>query len=435
MKRNVCLLLCAVMMVMLFAGCQTEGPVEATAETTLPQVPRELKIGYGRVDITPQESVPLRGLGGDTSDRMSKDVKDPLYATCIAFTDETDNTILLFELDLAMCFGLATAYARSDISKATGVPVAQIMVTATHNHSGPDLDNTKEPSIERYTESLRKWMVEAAEAAMADRKVATGLYQTSAQPANLNFVRHYVMGDGTIAGDNFGNYKDNPIVKHVLDADNQLQLVKFTREGGKDIVLMNWQGHPRGHKDYKDSILSDVDVLRTKLEAELDCQFAFFLGASGNVNNSSNIKSEQITANYKEHYEMLGQYAVNAAENFQKIELGNLQILGQTYKCKAKENANMTMDVTMFTISFGDLAFVAAPYEMFSENGQQIKEGSPFKTTFIATCANNMLYYVPSAATYAYDAYEIETGRLAQGSAEILVAEYLTMLKQLYETK
>ena len=132
---------------------------------------------------------------------------------------------------------------------------------------------------------------------------------------------------------------------------------------------------------------------------------------------------------------MLGQYAVNAAENFQQIELGKLQILGQTYKCAAKENANMTMDVTMYTLSFGDLAIVAAPYEMFSENGQQIKAGSQFKTTFIATCANNMLYYVPSEATYAYEAYEIDTGRLAQGSAEILVAEYLTMLKQLYETK
>ena len=73
--------------------------------------------------------------------------------------------------------------------------------------------------------------------------------------------------------------------------------------------------------------------------------------------------------------------------------------------------------------------------DMFSENGQQIKEGSQFKSTFIATCANNMLYYVPSEATYAYEAYEIDTGRLAKGSAEILVAEYIRMLGQLYETK
>jgi hypothetical protein len=387
------------------------------------------------VDITPEESVPLRGLGGDTSNRMSKDVKNPLYATCIAFTDETDNTILLMELDLALCFGLPTAYARADISKATGVPVAQIMVTATHNHSGPDLDNTKEPATERYTESLRKWMVQAAEAAMADRKTATGLFKTEAKPENLNFVRHYVMSDGTIAGDNFGNFKDNPIVKHVLDADNQLQLVKFTREGGKDIVLMNWQGHPRGHKDYKESILSDVDVLRTKLETEMNCQFAFFLGASGNVNNHSRIKSEQITKNYIEHYEKLGQCAMDAAANFEEIQIGKLQIIGQNYKCTAKEGGNVTRDVTMYAFSFGDLAFAAAPYEMFSENGQQIKEGSQFKSTFIATCANNMLYYVPSEATYAYEAYEIDTGRLAKGSAEILVAEYIRMLGQLYETK
>ena len=113
MKRNMCLLLCAVLMTLLFAGCQPAQP----GETTAPQISHVLKVGYGRVDITPEESVPLRGLGGDTSNRMSKDVKNPLYATCIAFTDETDNTILLMELDLALCFGLPTAYARADISK------------------------------------------------------------------------------------------------------------------------------------------------------------------------------------------------------------------------------------------------------------------------------------------------------------------------------
>lgn len=425
MKSFLSLLLCGILIVTLFPGCSQASSGSETTHT--------LQVGYARVDITPQEPVPLRGLGGDTSERMSEDIRDPLYATCIAFTDETGLSILLYELDLALCFGMPTLNARSDVAKATGVPMNQIMVTATHNHSGPDLDNTKEPSMERYAESLRKWMVEAAEAALADRKIATGMFSASAEPENMNFCRHYVMDDGSICGDNFkGTGKVR--VSHVVDADNQLQLVKFTRENGKDVVLMNWQGHPRGHKDYRNSILSDVDIIRKKVEAGLDCHFIYFLGASGNLNNSSHIKEEQITKNYLEHNEKLGQYAIDAAAQFQELQIGKLQIIGQNYRCTAKANSNVKMDVAMFVFSFGDLAFAAAPYEMFSENGDDLKNGSPFKTTFIATCANNMLYYVPSVATFEYGGYEVEKSRLASGSAELLVNEYITMLKQIHHT-
>ena len=57
------------------------------------------QVGHGRTDITPQESVPLRGYGS-TSNRMSQTVLDPLYATCLALTDASGETALLFGLDL-----------------------------------------------------------------------------------------------------------------------------------------------------------------------------------------------------------------------------------------------------------------------------------------------------------------------------------------------
>jgi len=178
-----------------------------------------------------------------------------------------------------------------------------------------------------------------------------------------------------------------------------------------------------------------VGIICQTVEAGLNCHFAFFLGASGNLNNRSYIKAEKITKNYVEHNEKLGQHAIDAAAQFEEIQIGKLQIIGQKYACATKANQNIKMDVDMYAFSFGDLAFAAAPYEMFSENGVDLKNGSPFKTTFVATCANGMLYYVPSAATFEYNAYEVEKSRLAKGSAEILVSQYITMLNQLYETK
>jgi len=66
----------------------------------MPGVEHALQLGYGRVVTTTQESIPLRGRGGDTSERKSDGVLDSLYATCIAFTDESGNTVLIFYMDL-----------------------------------------------------------------------------------------------------------------------------------------------------------------------------------------------------------------------------------------------------------------------------------------------------------------------------------------------
>ena len=94
------------------------------------------------------------------------------------------------------------------------------------------------------------------------------------------------------------------------------------------------------------------------------------------------------------------------------------------------------MDIPIFAISLGDVAFVTAPYEMFCESGKEIKAGSPFKTTFVATCANNALSYMPTKATFHYTgemAYEVSCTKFAEGTAELLVTEYIGMLNQLFE--
>ena len=91
MKKVLSMFLCTLLILSALSGC---APSDETPESTgQSSVSHILSVGYARVDITPKESVPLRGLG-TSSERMSTDVIDPLYATCIAFSDETGNTIL-----------------------------------------------------------------------------------------------------------------------------------------------------------------------------------------------------------------------------------------------------------------------------------------------------------------------------------------------------
>jgi len=432
MKKILAITLCVMLLLPMFSGCNAEEiPEENTKNHTL-------QVGFGRVDISPKEPVPLRGYG-NTSERISTEVMDPLYASCIAFTDEAGNTVLQYHIDLPNCYDDLFLFARSKVSKAVGISMNNIMMACTHMHSGPDTTNLEFQSIVNYNESLQKWLVEAAELALADRKTAQ-MYISRAYPKNMNFVRHYLMDDGTVAGDGFGVFTGKTIVKHMTDADNELQVIKFTREGGKDVILANWQGHPHraGMENGKVSTKVTADIvgaMRSEMEKRLDCYFAYFTGASGNVNNNGRIAGETITKDHLEHGKILADHAIEALKNAKMVETGTVQIMKQEVQAERKDGSGTTA-VQLYAFSVGDVAFVDAPYEMFDTNGMAIKKGSSFEMTFVATCANFHYYYIPSEEAFAYGGeYEIGITRFVRGTAEKLQDSFVDLLNQLYETR
>ena len=424
MKKLIAILLCLVLVLPIF-GCANK-----TSSV--------LKVGFGRVDITPPDGmrIPMRGYG-NPAERLSSGILDRIYATCVAFTDVNDNTILLYHMDFCSTGYDDLMMMKRPISKATGVPVSNIMISATHSHSSPELAMTGNENVAAYIDMLRDWMVDAAKAAMADR-AAADMYITTKKVENMNFCRHYKMKDGTIAGDNFGNHSSG-YVGHVIQADDNLQMLRFTREGKKDIMLANWQVHPKYASQYtngKHSLITAdfVGKMRDYVEANLDCQFAYFSGASGNLNPSSSIPSENVVSNYTEYGNKMGEAAAEAYQNMTKVNTHNVQITSQKYTARRSTDDGPD-NMQIYAFSIGDVGFVCAPYEMFSENGQQLKAGSPFKMTFVVTYANGGYGYVPAEGAYGYDSYEEKYKHYEKGTAEELVNTYVTMLKQLYETR
>ena len=436
-------------------------------------------VGYGRADISPQESVPLKGFGS-TSNRMSQNILDPLYATCLALTDPGGETVLLYGLDLISPGDQWPDQVVPAVSRATGIPQSHILASGTHTHSGPDMSNLDEPSIPRYCDFLEEQSVRAAKQALADRKSAC-LYGTITQTQSLNFVRRYILQDGSAAGDNYGNFDQSPVDRHESEADRSMQLLKFVREGGEDVVVANFQVHPLrtgGMKKY-DVSADLVGVMRMEMEARTGCRFLYFTGGAGNISPYSRIKEENVYRSYLEHGKAMADAAIAAQNDYRPLSLGAIKVDQVMLDCPTDHtqdhrveealyicsNFDATGDYTTWTaeaikrgfhsvyhagfvvtksqrphsvsvdlrtLSIGDVAFAFPPYEMFDSNAMQIKEGSPFPMTMVLACANGAnRSYVPSALGFKNGGYSSDCCWFLPGTGERFVEEFIASLKRL----
>ena len=474
MKKIVSILLIAVLLLGLCACGAASGAEGGAAETTA-AASGGFRVGYGKADITPDGPVAMGGYG-KADQRISKGVLSYLYATCIAITDADDNTILIYGLDLC---GVGTAMDfRKNVSEATGVPEENIMMSASHTHSAPDY-SVATSGQGAALNKLKNGLIKAAETAMEDRKEAK-MYGGSIETEGMNFVRHYLMNDGTYAGDNFGSTASG-YASHASEADSQLQLIKFVREGDNDIYLTNFQTHPHqtGGSSKYDLSADIVGEYRTNMEKALGCEVLYLSGAGGNINSHSRVKEEQATPDWKAWGVKMAEYAqkveftelntgkVQAATyefqaainhnddqwasicddlanrwNKGEITTAQLKELGLTYGVKLnspyhaqaiRSRAKMGNYNTFLiqAYSFGDVGLAAFPGEQFDTNGKFIKDNSPFAMTIVATKANGENGYFPSQ--FAFDVsggYECDTTKYVPGTAEKLADQYVAMLTE-----
>ena len=434
-----------------------------------------LQVGFGRMSITPQESVPLAGYGNNEK-RMSVDVLDDLRVTCIAITDAQDKTLLLFSQDLISSY--EEKAARAAVSEATGIPADHIMLAATHTHSAPD-QLSKLECIARWKVYYVQQVVAAAQAALADRSFAE-VYINRIKTVGLNFVRHYLLSDGSYGGDNFGDFQNNTIVDHAEPNDPQMQLIKFIRpaEGKRDIVMVNWQAHPTvtGGVTKTDMSADFPCSTRRYVESETGDLCIYFTGAAGNHNPKSRILSETPTTDYKEFGKELGTYVIAAQKNMVKLEPGQIKTTQKLYVGQinhemenkleqAKEVSALfaatdratgntlareygfssvyhagavirrkdyaqTCTMELNACSVGEISFIAAPYEMFAAHGSYIKDHTPFEMTFVMSCCNGSNSYLPTNLAFDYGCYESFTGNFVRGTGDDLAQNFVSMLEQ-----
>ena len=94
-----------------------------------------LRAGCAKVDITPPLGLKLIGSQGKPSDS----VLDELYARALVLCDGA-NTVAIVSVDLLYApLEEITNPVRTLVAERLGIPPQNVMVCATHTHSGPDI--------------------------------------------------------------------------------------------------------------------------------------------------------------------------------------------------------------------------------------------------------------------------------------------------------
>ena len=448
MKKFLSVVLAQVLLLGL-AACGGQG-----AENTQTEPDMTLKVGFGRENITPDYQVPLQG--GNYAERWTESVLDYCYATCIAIQSGND-TVLIYTIDIKLMSGVGYDAIKNAISAKTGVPASNIFMNATHTHSAPAIRYSWDGSV-RYANEFTQALIAAADTAVKDLAPATassGYVQTE----GLAFVRHYLMNDGTYAGSNFGSTASGR-KEHAREADGQMGVVHFKREGDKkDVILVNFGTHPtfNGSQNHKQLSADFPGPLRNHVENQTGAYCAYFTAAAGDQTGRSSIEGlGRVTSReeYVKYGQLLGQYAIDALPNLTPVEGTAIRLINRdmTYATN-KENLDKAPDemngpfeadwigrrsrlgdtktMTLRVLAVGNLGFASAPYEMFGEQGKYIKDNSPFATTVVMTCGEGDNSYVSNIAGFEYNCYESQVCYYARGTAEQAAKDFVSMLEEL----
>ncbi|MBQ3074863.1 MAG: neutral/alkaline non-lysosomal ceramidase N-terminal domain-containing protein [Clostridia bacterium] len=480
MKKILCALLALSLLLPLCACSSSLEKAETksaeTAEQTETEKEKETKIpegfstGFARADVSPYGySVRMN------STSTANTVKDPIFATCVAVSDGKQ-IALLFSLDIRNT--TKAEQMLSVVSKATGIPKENMFFTATHNHSGPDPTASTSDVTHWYTD-FYKALVQAAKDAIADLTPSEIYIGKANSPAGTNFVRRYQRADGSWDGIHNANTSKEPVTAYESEADKELRTVRFERGQEKDIVMVNWQAHAAHALTSNNSVITAdfITNFRKGVEKEADCHFAYYQGAAGDINFSSHMNDKKYDG-WEEIGSVLVDVVKEALESETPAASGKLQItksvldgvvrketeervkqakeinkagtdekksalmtqygFASRYEVSAvikRSEMENTSPLPLYCISFGDVAFASAPFEMFNTNGVELRTASPYPMTFNCSYTNGACGYMPSSVAFDHGGYEVHTCYFEKGTGERCVEESVRILKEHFSNR
>lgn len=443
--------------------------------------------GFATTDITPP--VGWRR-AGNYNELVSTGVHDPLFAKAMVLSQGT-TTVALVGNDLCSVPRELTDRARKRASEKTGIPFANIVITATHTHGGPEYcgplrdflharalkDNggkdPREP-IDYQGLLVEHWAEVVVKARAARQSVKLSVVVP--QQWGVAFNRRFLMKDGS-TGWNPGKLNTN-IFRPLGPTDPELPFVlvrdaTFSRPlGSLTVFAMHaaiYGGAPFG--------ACYPGHLQTHLRQQLDAPdfiSVFGEGCAGDVNHldvsSRNpqasdtyppIVGARLAATIHEALPMArpiadGQLAMRsvtlqapvtpvteakfaaARQLMETLDRNGAPFLTVVdawrkifrHEFWQKHGGKLPQEVQVIRLD-RDTAIVTLPHEVFVELGLAIKSASPFRTTIVVSLANDLDFYVPTRRAFEEGHYEPTACPLEPGCGESLVQAAVKLLNEL----
>ena len=228
----------------------------------LPAFAGEFTVGFGEADLTPEIGKKPVFLAGFGQNRKATKVHDPIMARAVVMADG-DEKIAFVSVDVVGLFLPSVERVRD---KLPGFKY--VLVSATHNHEGPDTLGLWGPSPVQsgidpdYLKKVEAGCVDAVKAADKDRKPAA--------------VRIGSARDADLLHDN-----RLPVVKH-----DEIVVLHF-RDAKTDKplgVLVQWNCHPESLASKNTEITADYIYYTVKyLRESQKCPVAYFTGTVGGL--------------------------------------------------------------------------------------------------------------------------------------------------------
>lgn len=433
----------------------------------------ELLMGGAKVNITPKKGdVHYRG--------KSEGAHDPLFARALVL-EQGKVKMGIVVCDLLNVSMELTGPARKLASAKTGIPEANLVVSATHTHCSPLHHNDLKPEDkDTYATRVRDCIVEALVKAQKAAKPATLKVGKALQKPVISFNRRFYLKDGSVRMN--PGFKNPDIVRPEgpIDPEVGILLVLDAKTKKPFASLVNFALH----LDTVGGNLYSADYpyyIHSFFEGEFGEDFisVFGTGTCGDINHidvtqggpqRGHIEGYQttryiggmLTDTIKQHLpklkstepmlEVKGKTLMLPLQKYTEKELVwakeekaeplyNERAFLQNFrkkkilsleKLRQKWGDKMPTEVQVFRIA-KDTAVTFLPGEIFVELGMSIKNASPFPNSFVVELANSSPAYVPTIRAFANGDYETVNSRLVPGSGEKMVQAAVKMLHQLKE--
>ncbi len=400
----------------------------------------------------------------------SDGVHDSLTARALYMADGEVQTAII-TLDVCAMQDSDTSTIRHEIKAQLGIPSANIIIAASHTHSGPATIGFFSDAEPEYVQWLGKQVVLAvAEAKASALPALTGC--ASGRETTISHYRRFRSDAGQIVM----IWEQDPSLGGMTvmgEADTEVGVLKLVEAANPENaigVLFNHAGHPNVMSGDNYSISADyAGAASRKLEEKLGCVSMFTNGAQGSVDidnwawrdwegvevlgsalaqavsdvvHDMEVSSQALRISrvaYSLPRRTISDDQLKWAEDILSQTGGKLQAVadgvGDDFKAllykQIHDARQQPVEVEQTCVAVGDCAFVSFPGELFTEIGLEIKRRSPFKQTYIIDLANGYIGYVPTSAAIAQGGYEVDTRPINADAEQAIIDHSLYLLNQL----